>query len=163
MATKSWQDDVRESAHKIWLAGLGALAVAEQEGSKLFGELVKQGEQYEAQAKERARHAADKAQSAAGEVADQTKKVAEAARRAASEFWGKTSDNVEEAVARAMGKVGVPTRDEIAALSRRVEELTLAVERLREKTTPTGESPLPAITTKDDVTTTANVATGPKP
>src|SRR5690606_21832100 len=44
---------IRESAHKIWLAGLGALAAAEQEGGKLFRSLVRKGEQYEEQGRER--------------------------------------------------------------------------------------------------------------
>ena len=47
MAKKGWQDDARESAHRIWLAGLGALAKAEEEGSKLFKNLVREGERYE--------------------------------------------------------------------------------------------------------------------
>ncbi len=162
MATKNWQDEVRESAHKIWLAGLGALAVAEQEGSKLFNELVQHGEKYEGEAKARAKDVAESAQSAASDAAAQAKKVAEAARRAAEGLWTKTGDGLEESVARAMCWVGIPTRDEIAALSRRVEELTLAVGRLRDHA-PAAGSPLPDITTKDDVTTTADVTTPPEP
>jgi len=33
---KNTQDDLKDSVHRIWLAGLGALAAAEEEGSKLF-------------------------------------------------------------------------------------------------------------------------------
>jgi Poly(hydroxyalcanoate) granule associated protein (phasin) len=36
-----------ERSHDVWLAGLGALAVAEQEGSDLFQTLVKKGEEIE--------------------------------------------------------------------------------------------------------------------
>lgn len=36
-----------EKSHDVWLAGLGALAVAEQEGSDLFQTLVKKGEELE--------------------------------------------------------------------------------------------------------------------
>ena len=35
---------VRESAQQIWLAGLGAYAKAQEEGSKVFDALVKEGE-----------------------------------------------------------------------------------------------------------------------
>lgn len=35
--------EARESAQKIWLAGLGALAVAEEEGGRLFDRLVEKG------------------------------------------------------------------------------------------------------------------------
>ena len=160
MATKNWQDEVRESAHKIWLAGLGALAIAEQEGSKIFTELVQHGERYEEQTKQRTREVLEGAQSAASDAADRARKVAEGARQAAQELWGKTGSGFDESVARALQKVGVPTRDEIAALSRRVEELTRAVERLRG-----GEGPSPAvphIVTGADVTTTQDVETAPK-
>jgi poly(hydroxyalkanoate) granule-associated protein len=160
MATKSWQDEVRESAHKIWLAGLGALAVAEQEGSKLFNELVQQGERYEEQTKQRTREVVEGAQSVAGDAAERARKVADSARQAAQELWGRAGSGVDESVARALQKVGVPTRDEIAALSRRVEELTRAVERLRGGDTTA--SPVPRIVTEDDVTTTQDVETAPK-
>jgi len=36
-------EKVEDSAHKIWLAGLGAFSKAEKEGEKLFESLVKQG------------------------------------------------------------------------------------------------------------------------
>ena len=36
-------EKIEDSAHKIWLAGLGAFSKAEQEGEKLFKSLVKEG------------------------------------------------------------------------------------------------------------------------
>ena len=56
MADEEWkraQRELKESAQKIWLAGIGALATAEEEGSKLFNSLVKKGETYEARGKQR--------------------------------------------------------------------------------------------------------------
>ena len=41
---------VRESTHQIWLAGLGALSLAEDEGGRLFKALVKRGKVAEASA-----------------------------------------------------------------------------------------------------------------
>src|SRR3978361_779174 len=48
---KKLQDDLKESAHRIWLAGLGALAAAEQEGSKVFNRLVDRGRDVESRGK----------------------------------------------------------------------------------------------------------------
>lgn len=45
-------EKVEDSAHKIWLAGLGAFSKAEQEGEKLFKSLVKQGATVEEQYRE---------------------------------------------------------------------------------------------------------------
>lgn len=41
------RNEVRESAQKIWLAGLGALALAEEEGARLFDTLVERGRELE--------------------------------------------------------------------------------------------------------------------
>ena len=85
MAKKKIQGDVRESAHKIWLAGLGALAVAEEEGSKLFKSLVEQGERFEAEGKQKLKEAkknADQASDRARKVAEETAERAAAQPRA---------------------------------------------------------------------------------
>jgi poly(hydroxyalkanoate) granule-associated protein len=188
MAKKNWQGDVRESAHKIWLAGLGALAVTEEEGSKLFKNLVQQGERYEAEGKQRlkaAKRDAVDAGARAGKLAEET---AERARRAAEGAWEQLGGAFDEKLAKALHRIGVPTRDEINALSRRIEELTRAVDRARgpkpgaakpaakpggaakasaaAKPTaaakPGGAKPAPEIaTTRDVVTTTADVVTKP--
>ncbi len=51
--TKKMQDELKDSVHKVWLAGLGAVAMAEEEGSKFLKNLVDKGEAYEARGKER--------------------------------------------------------------------------------------------------------------
>jgi len=48
---KKLQDDLKDSAHRIWLAGLGALAAAEQEGTKVFNRLVDRGRDVESRGK----------------------------------------------------------------------------------------------------------------
>lgn len=175
MAKKNWQGDVRESAHKIWLAGLGALSVAEEEGSKLFKTLVEQGQRFEAEGKERlkdARKGADDAAQRAGRAAEE---AADRARRATEGAWEQIGGAFDERLGKALHRIGVPTRDEIASLSRRIEELTRAVERVQKpKATKAAKrpgsaggggakkSPTPGkITTTKDVTTTADVVTKP--
>jgi poly(hydroxyalkanoate) granule-associated protein len=133
MAKKAWKGDVRESAHKIWLAGLGALAVAEDEGSKLFKTLVEQGERYEVQGKERLKEAKKGAEQATAGARKAAEETAERARRAAEEAWQQLGGAFDEKLAKALHRVGVPTRDEISALSRRIEELTRSVDRVRAK------------------------------
>jgi poly(hydroxyalkanoate) granule-associated protein len=132
MTKKAWQEEVRESAHKIWLAGLGALAMAEEEGSKLFSTLVQEGERFESAGKEKL----DELRKEASEATAQT-------RQGAQKAWGKVEEGFDEVVARALHRIGVPSRDEIAALSRRVEELTAAVERLRQRGSGPAEGSAP--------------------
>ena len=109
-------DRIKDSAQQIWLAGLGAFAKMQQEGSKAFEALVKDGAGVQ-----------KKTQQAAEETLAQAQ-----ARMAgfASEFgtkaaggWGKLENIFEDRVARALEKLGVPSSDEVAALRARVEAL----------------------------------------
>ena len=109
-------DRIKDSAQQIWLAGLGAFAKMQQEGSKAFEALVKDGAGMQ-----------KKTQQAAEET------LAQAQQRMAgfaSEFgtkaaggWGKLENIFEDRVARALEKLGVPSSDEVAALRARVEAL----------------------------------------
>jgi len=110
------QNEVVQSAQKIWLAGIGALATAEEEGSKLFNSLVKKGETYEAQGKKR--------------VDEVKARVEEVVGKAEGSFE-KLSGALDERVAEAINRLGVPSRDEIAQLTKSVEELTVKVDSLK--------------------------------
>jgi poly(hydroxyalkanoate) granule-associated protein len=133
MAKKVWQDDVKVSAQKIWLAGLGALAVAEEEGSKLFKNLVREGEKYGEVGKETVKTGVSGAKKGFDEAATKAKKSAE-------ETWSKIEGGLDERLAKTLHRIGVPTRDEISALSRRVEELTAALDRMRQKEAPSARA-----------------------
>ena len=50
---------IRDSANQIWLAGLGAFAKAQKEGTKFFNGLVEEGEGVQKQAKKAACEAYD--------------------------------------------------------------------------------------------------------
>lgn len=109
---KDTTEQLRESAHKIWLAGLGALATAEKEGTRLFRTLVERGEELE----ERGRSRFDEVRSKAGEA---TARV----RETAGEAWSGVGKTLEAQVAKVLQTMGVPTRDELDALERRVRAL----------------------------------------
>ena len=114
---------VKESAQQIWLAGLGAFAKAQEEGSKVFDSLVKEGMSIQR-----------KTQSAAGEkLSEATTKMATMATdlsSRASGQWDKLETIFEGRVSKALGKLGVPTAREIEVLSARIEELNRNMSRL---------------------------------
>ena len=114
--TRKVHEEIRESAHKIWLAGLGALAAAEDEGTKIFNTLVEKGETYETKGKK--------------EVAKVREKVEGAIGKAEASFE-KLGGAFDDKVAGAVKRLGVPSRDEITKLTKRVEELTLKVDELK--------------------------------
>ncbi len=111
---KKVQDELKDSVHRIWLAGLGALAAAEEEGTKLFSRLVDRGREVEERGKVEVDKAKSKAESA----------------------WSEVGSKVDETLSSTLHRLGVPTRDEIRNLTQRVEELTAKVEQLRPRVTP---------------------------
>ncbi|QQR72472.1 MAG: phasin family protein [Holophagales bacterium] len=116
--------ELKESVNKVWLAGLGALALAEEEGSKLFKSLVKKGEEYEVRGKA-------EIGKEFGKLKDIVVEVRGKAGRAIEEVSGKVGDKVDDQVTAALARLGVPSKDEIATLTARVEELTTLVEKLK--------------------------------
>jgi len=112
------QHDVRESAHKIWLAGLGALSTAGEEGSKLFKSLVEKGQEFENREKP---------------PVDAVKNTYEKTREAAGDLLSRVEGSFNDKVAAALQKLGVPTREELAQLTNRVEALMAAIEKNQKK------------------------------
>ena len=119
---KDIQEDVKDSAHQIWLAGLGALAAVEEGGTKLFKDLVEKGKGYESRGRQAVDEAKDRVEEAAGK-----------ARASAESGWGKVEEKLDDAVSGALHRLGVPTREEIQTLTKRVEELTKVVEQVKSK------------------------------
>ncbi len=103
---------LRDSAYQIWLAGLGALSMAEDESGKIFKTLVKRGKTFEAASKDRltnVRNALD-------------------IRKAASDTMSRITDNLDDGVNGVLGRLGLPSKKEIDALGKRVDRLTKALE-----------------------------------
>ena len=105
---------IKDSTQQIWLAGLGAFAKAQQEGGKVFDALVKEGESLQ---KKTRQLADDRVAAVAGRAAD---------------TWDRLEHVFEDRVARALGSLGVPSKKDIDKLSKRVAELTAAVQALAE-------------------------------
>lgn len=113
-------DAVRGSAHQIWQAGLGAFAKAQQEGGDLFDKLVREGAELQKLAE---RLTGERGFS----VSDTMAKLAGTASRQASGSWDKLEKVFEERVARALRGLGVPSQEEVNALSRDMAELKAAL------------------------------------
>lgn len=111
-----------ESAQQIWLAGVGAFGRAQAEGTKLFEGLVKEGLNLEETARKftggQASVLRDAVESKVGQ-----------ARERASDTWDRLEKVFEERVQRALVKLGVPGRDDLAGLSDRVDALTAELRR----------------------------------
>ena len=114
---------VKESSSHIWLAGLGAFSKAQEEGSKVFEALVKEGTGLQ----KKFRSLAD---SRMNDVTNEVSgKITEATSKAAG-AWDRLETVFEDRVGRAVGRLGVPTKADITKLTTRVEELTRMVQKM---------------------------------
>jgi len=109
-------DNVKEQAQQIWLAGLGAFAKAQEEGTKAFEKLVSDGitmqRKVHTTAEEKLAEATQKATQAAHTLSER-----------ATGQWGKLEGIFEERVAKALHSLGLPTAAEMEALHARVAAL----------------------------------------
>ena len=114
---------ILDSAQQIWLAGMGAFARAQEEGGKLFDTLVREGSTLEQRTRRAATGQVDAVRGAVETGVGQV-------RERAVDTWDRLEKVFEDRVQRALNGLGVPGREEIEALSARVEALTAEVRKL---------------------------------
>ena len=119
-------DDVRDFARQVWLAGLGAFARAQEEGGKVFDTLVQEGQAVDAQMKKVVSDKTDQMKGGIEAVKDKVEEI----RDKASDGWSKLEEVFQSRVARALGRLGVPTRDDIQQLFQQVDLLTQNIQEL---------------------------------
>lgn len=112
-------DKVRDSANQIWLAGLGAYAKAEAEGSKLFDALVQDGERLEL----RTRSYLDRHITSAKDKVD-------GLRARASGSWNKVERAFDERVSSALARLNIPSRSDVDEVVARIDEISAEVDVL---------------------------------
>ena len=109
-------DNVKEQAQQIWLAGLGAFAKAQEDGTKAFEKLVSDGITMQRKVHTTAEE----------KLAEATQKVTQAAstlNERATGQWGKLEGIFEERVSKAMQSLGLPSAAEMKELHDRVAAL----------------------------------------
>jgi len=116
--------ELGDSAHQVWLAGIGALARAQAEGSRLFEQLAEEGRSVGEGEEGRGSLAAglegmrqsvdaafDRAQSRAGQA------------------WDSLGRSFEQRVQHVLQQMEVPTRADLDALGARIDALTAELRR----------------------------------
>lgn len=117
-----------ESAQQVWLAGVGAFSRAQTEGTKLFEALIKEGLKLEKNALKFAGGQADVVRGAVESKVGQ-------ARERATDTWDRLEKVFEDRVQRALTTLGVPGRDDLAELTRKVDSLTAELRKQNGKPT----------------------------
>lgn len=119
--------ELGDNAHQVWLAGIGALARAQSEGSRLFEQLAEEGRQVEGGAVPPAAGAAGRLESLRQSLDAAVGK----AQARAGEAWESMGKAFEQRVQQSLRQLDVPTRDDIDALGARIDALTRELQRTR--------------------------------
>jgi poly(hydroxyalkanoate) granule-associated protein len=127
-AGKTRSDDqlasaIRDSAEQIWLAGLGAFAKAQEEGTKVFEALVREGDILQ----QRTRTVTEQRLE---EVADRFAQAATQLSRQATQSWDRLEQVFEDRVARALSHLGVPSARDVRELTEMLQALNQRISAL---------------------------------
>lgn len=104
--------DLVDAAQKMWLAGLGVITLAQEESGKLLETLVDAGKQVE-------------------KAMPSPSTAIKSATDGAESLWAKILELVDCQVAATLHRLGVPTKEEIDLLVKRIEQLTESIDALR--------------------------------
>ena len=114
-SAKKFGDEIFGAGRKLYLFGIGTVAAAGDEASKLFGRMVSRGED------------AEKA------VQEDDNSIVNKATGSAKDLGRYVEEKVQGTVSGTLARAGVPSRSEIHDLIARVEELTRKVEALSDE------------------------------
>lgn len=112
MTDQQVSKSVAKPAYQLWLASLGAVVTLREEGVKVFDSCIKEGEKLQALTRKSAQ---SKVKDLKAETTD------------ALEKW---NDVLQQRAQRILSRIGLPTNDDIQALSQRVGILSERVEQL---------------------------------
>jgi poly(hydroxyalkanoate) granule-associated protein len=111
--------DLRKYTQQIWLAGLGAFSRAEEEGGKLFDNLVKIGEDLESKTREIADTAVGEVRGLVLEKATDTKE--------------KVEKVFDDRITHALTRLGIPSQRDMDQINQRLETLTDVIQELHQQ------------------------------
>lgn len=141
-------DEIRTVFERIWLAGLGAFSLAEQEGSRLFQQLTEAGERFAGELRQGVREGEEEGETLYRKLVDagaeletrirgkvddtigDTRRAVDKTRERIEEQVDEVEDQVRRVVDLALERIGVPTQAEIEALNQSIDRLARMVESL---------------------------------
>lgn len=123
-----------EKGRDLWLAGLGAVATVEKEGTELIETLEKQGDRLLSDLQKEAnkffKDLVKRGEQTEKEGRKRLTAVVSEVEERQKDVTGKLESLVSETVETALGRLDIPTRREVQTLTKKVEALTKQVDAL---------------------------------
>ena len=124
---------IQDSANNVLQAGLGALAKQQEDTTKIFDALVKQGQDIESKTKGVVKQQLRTAEDRVEEVKKVAQETVTAVRGKANVSIDKIEGAVQDGVSQAIQNIGLITNEQVTKLNRRIDELERSLERLEGK------------------------------
>lgn len=124
---------IQDSANNVLQVGLGALAKQQEDTTKIFDALVKQGQDIESKTKGVVKQQLRTAEDRVEEVKKAAQETVTAVRGKAHVSIDKIEGAVQDGVSQAIQNIGLITNEQVSKLSRRIDELERSLERLETK------------------------------
>jgi poly(hydroxyalkanoate) granule-associated protein len=136
--TTTAPERVLDTMNQIWLAGLGAMAKAHQGAPQMLHDLAAEGARIQANTR-------GSAEKALGGLLNDVKATIDSGLSQVRGQAGDALDNLETIfqtrVRRALTQLGVPSSDDVASLSKRVDRLNVSINKLARKPASGRRSP----------------------
>ncbi|MDU8430586.1 phasin family protein [Pseudomonas syringae pv. actinidifoliorum] len=118
--------DVKLYARKIWLAGLGAYSRVNEEGTQYVKALIRTGEQTEKEVLK----TVDETRVAANSEIESIKGEVSGVKGRVDAQLGRIEGAFDRRVAKALNRIGIPSKHDVDTLSAKLDELTALLERV---------------------------------
>jgi poly(hydroxyalkanoate) granule-associated protein len=122
--TKQYSTKPTSADRTIWLAGLGAVSIAQKRGGELISELITEGHQFRTRAQELA-------QEITSQAAEQAKDALAPFQAEFKRSIKKLGVAVQNGVAGALAVLGIPSKTDVAELTQRVAALSKQLKTAR--------------------------------
>lgn len=126
----AFPDELVKRGREVWLAGLGALSQVEEEGDKVFERLVERGEKYESKRRKQFGDATSEFTKRQESITDEVNRRFEDVSRRVSDAAHTVEETVTSTLNDTLGRLGVPTREEVQGLSDKVGQLSQKLDAL---------------------------------
>jgi len=120
--------DLKDAVSKIWMAGVGALKKAEEEGSKIFKSLVEKGQEFQETSKDVSQKQVDKISGILKGSVDSVKGTIDDIASKEGIFEKLGFEDIMDSV---LKKFGVVTKKEFERLTKKINDLNKTISELR--------------------------------
>jgi len=126
---RRFEEPLIDALRHVWWAGLGLAAVAGEQTGRVFDALVERGKQVEPSVVEQGKKAGQEVSEAVNDVGEKLKAFIDKVGRSA----GAAEAAMDERAAAALERLGFPKKEDLDALTAKIDALTARLEEMQKR------------------------------